>query len=138
MSRFIDDVSVLAIEDRLISKLSTLFRSSKISEMGIEDIYRLAGETMESSLERQRLEAKRRILEAGLQGLRSLHKRKNVARPPTQDQDAANGSEEFSDVTPGRSEGASTATSSVREAPQTDISSEPFHEVTPGEPEWGL
>ena len=130
-------MSVLAIEDRLISKLSTLFRSSKISEMDTEAISRLAGETPESSLERQRLEEKRRILEAGLQGLRSLHKRKNVANPLKQHQDASDCSEKLSDVTPSRSETASMATNSVGEAPRSTFSSEPFHEVTPGEPGWG-
>ncbi|KAL8367053.1 hypothetical protein RB599_010965 [Gaeumannomyces hyphopodioides] len=81
VSRFIDDLSILAIEDCLISKLSTLFRSSNVLEMSAEDISRLAGETQESSLERKRLEAKRGILETGLQGLKSLHKRRNVNPP---------------------------------------------------------
>lgn len=103
MSRFIDDVSVLAIEDCLISKLSTLFRSSNVLEMSGEDISRLAGETLESSLERKRLEAKRGILETGLQGLKSLHKRRNVVNPPKQDQVGSEDSEQMSVMTPSRS-----------------------------------
>ena len=129
-------MSVLAIEDRLISKLSTLFRSRKILELSTEDISRLAGETQESSLERQRLEAKRGILEAGLQGLKSLYKRKKLVTSQ-QDQHASDGSGTMLDVTPSRSETASAATSSVGEAPRSTFSNEPFHEVAPGEPEWG-
>lgn len=45
MSRFVDDVSVLAIEDCFISKLPMLFRSSNVLNMSDEDISRLAGET---------------------------------------------------------------------------------------------
>ncbi len=56
MNRFIDDVSVLAIEDCLISEVSGLLRSSQILKMGPETISRLAGETAESSVERKRLE----------------------------------------------------------------------------------
>jgi hypothetical protein len=54
VSRFVDDVSVLAIEDCLISKLPTLFRSSNVLPMIEGDISHLAGETQESSIERKR------------------------------------------------------------------------------------
>ena len=124
MSRFIDDVSILAIEDCLISKLSTLFRSSNVLEMSELEISRLAGETRESSLERKRLEAKRRILETGLQSLKSLHKRRNVVNPPEQDQVASGDSEQMSAITPNRSENASIATDSAEAAPLPD---EPAH-----------
>lgn len=96
VSRFIDDVSVLAIEDCLISKLSMLFRSKNVLEMSEQDRSRLAGETPESSLERKRLEAKRGILETGLQSLKSLHKRRNVVNPPQKDQASSEGSEQMS------------------------------------------
>ncbi|KAJ9138996.1 p-loop containing nucleoside triphosphate hydrolase protein [Coniochaeta hoffmannii] len=88
VSRFIDDMSVLAIEDCLIGKLSTLFGSREVLNMSEQDISRLAGETAESSLERKRLEAKRGILETGLKGLKSLHKHRNVVDSPKQDQGA--------------------------------------------------
>ncbi|KAM3521620.1 hypothetical protein MY4038_008968 [Beauveria bassiana] len=86
LSRFIDDISVLAIEDCLISKLPTLFRSSNVLHMSDEDIFRLAGETQESSIERKRLEGKRETLETGLQGLKNLLKRRNIVSLPNQDQ----------------------------------------------------
>lgn len=125
VSRFIDDVSILAIEDCLISKLSTLFRSGNILDMSSQDIARLAGETRESSLERKRLEAKRGILETGLQGLKSLHKRRNVVNPATQDQVSSEDSEQMSGMIPSRSEKASIATNSAEAAPRAIIPSEP-------------
>ncbi|KAH8671718.1 P-loop containing nucleoside triphosphate hydrolase protein [Xylariales sp. PMI_506] len=81
MNRFIDDVSVLAIEDCLIGKVSELFKPSTILEMSPEDISRLAGETEESSIERKRLVEKRDILDAGLRGLNGLQKPRQFARP---------------------------------------------------------
>jgi hypothetical protein len=121
VSRFIDDVSILAIEDCLISKLSTLFRSKNVLDMSAQDISRLAGETPESSLERKRLEEKRRILETGLQGLKSLHKRRNVVNPPQQDQVASEDSEQMSAMTSSGSEKASIATDSADAAPRAII-----------------
>ncbi len=124
MSRFIDDVSILAIEDCLISKLSTLFRSRNVLEMSGQDISRLVGETPESSLERKRLEAKRGTLEAGLQSLKSLHKRRHVVNPTKQDQVASEDSEQMSATTPSSSEKASIATNSAEAARRAIISDE--------------
>jgi hypothetical protein len=126
VSRFIDDVSTLAIEDCLISKLSTLFRSSNVLEMSSQDLSRLAGETRESSLERKRLETKRGILETGLQSLKSLHKRRNAVNPPKQNRVASGDSEQMSAMTPNRSENASIATNSAEAAPLPD---EPAHSL---------
>ncbi|KAK5654259.1 hypothetical protein OQA88_7434 [Cercophora sp. LCS_1] len=100
LSRFIDDMSVLALENRLISKLPTLFRSSNFLEMTDQDVSHLAGETAESSLERKRLGAKREILKTGLQGLKSLHKRGNAVKSPKQDQEPREDSEKSSTMTP--------------------------------------
>ncbi|KAM3553722.1 hypothetical protein ARSEF4850_006795 [Beauveria asiatica] len=111
LSRFIDDISVLAIEDCLISKLPTLFRSSNVLHMSDEDIFRLAGETQESSIERKRLEGKRETLETGLQGLKNLLKRRNIVSLPNQDQ--AKDSEQTFAVTPSKSEELSIATNSA-------------------------
>lgn len=99
MNRFIDDVSVLAIEDCLIGRLSQLFRPRFILNMSPEDISRLAGETEESSLERDRLGQKRKILEMGLQGLKSLLKRRDFARPVMRDPAASDDSESKPDDT---------------------------------------
>lgn len=124
VNRFIDDASILAIEDCLIKKLPMLFRSSNVLKMSEQDISRLAGETPETSLERRSLEEKRRILETGLQSLKSLHKRRNVANPPRQNQAASGDSEQVSAITPNGSESASIATHSVEAA---RLSDEPAH-----------
>jgi hypothetical protein len=79
LNRFIDDVSVLGIENCLIGKVPELFRSTKILKLSPEDISRLAGETAESSVERDRLEEKREILNAGLQDLVGLKKQRHVS-----------------------------------------------------------
>lgn len=127
VSRFIDDVSILAIEDCLVSKLSTLFRSSNVLEMSAQDISRLAGETRESSLERQRLEAKRKILKTGLQSLKSLNKRRNVVNPTEQHEVVTEDSQQMSAMTPSRSEKASTATNSTEAALRATIPDEPSY-----------
>ncbi|KAJ0107643.1 P-loop containing nucleoside triphosphate hydrolase protein [Diaporthe amygdali] len=100
VSRFIDDVSILAIEDCLISKLSTLFRSSNILKMSDQEVSHLAGETQESSLERRRLEEKRNILKTGLQSLKSLNKRRNILTPTEQDQVASEDSDQIGAMIP--------------------------------------
>jgi hypothetical protein len=127
VNRFIDDVSVLAIEDCLISKLPTLFRSSNVLDMSDEDIARLAGETRESSLERKRLEAKRGILEKGLQSLKSLHKRRNTVHPAKQDHESSQELEEMSATTPSNPETASIAPDSAEAAPSASVPDEPSH-----------
>ncbi|KAI1878828.1 hypothetical protein JX265_003005 [Neoarthrinium moseri] len=81
LNRFIDDVSVLAIENCLIGKLTELFRPRRILKMSPEDISRLAGETAESSVERNRLFERRKILEAGLRSLNGLQKQKQFVHP---------------------------------------------------------
>ncbi|KAF5701089.1 Mx2 (GTPase) [Fusarium mundagurra] len=78
VNRFIDDVSALAIEDCLISKLPSLFTSSSVAEMSDETLHLLAGENEESATERERLERKQAILEKGLQDLKSLYKHSTV------------------------------------------------------------
>lgn len=81
MNRFIDDVSVLAIEDCLIRKVSKLFRSTEVLTLSNEDISRLAGETKKCSLERKRLEEKHRILDTGLRGLKGLQSQRPLHQP---------------------------------------------------------
>ncbi|KAF5591764.1 Mx2 (GTPase) [Fusarium pseudocircinatum] len=78
VNRFIDDVSVLAIEGCLISKLPSLFTASSVAEMSDETLHLLACENEESATERKRLELKQGILEKGLQDLKSLYKHSTV------------------------------------------------------------
>jgi hypothetical protein len=117
VSRFIDDVSVLAIEDCLISKLPKLLRSSNVLEMDPEVISRLVGETAESSRERERLVTKQGILETGLQSLKSLHKRSNLVKQPVkQDQVAWEDPEPMVTKTPGSSATAPEVTNGTEVA----------------------
>jgi hypothetical protein len=125
VDRFIDDVSSLAIEDRLISKLSTLFRSPSVMDMSEEVVSGLAGETPESSTERQRLEAKHKTLKAGLQSLKSLYKRRNSDKPPEQDQVALEDPQQTPDMTPRISDKASVATDSAESGVQDNTLGEP-------------
>ena len=85
MNRFIDDVSVLAIEDCLIKEVSELLRSSNVFDMSAEDVSRLAGETTESSIERKRLGEKKKILYAGLPGFKGLQNQRQFAYPAERD-----------------------------------------------------
>jgi hypothetical protein len=82
LSRFIDDISALAVEDSLISKLPTLFRSNKVLAMSSEERSRLAGEKADSARERSHLIGKRTVLKAGLQNLKSVLKSKNILDLP--------------------------------------------------------
>ncbi|KAH8586079.1 P-loop containing nucleoside triphosphate hydrolase protein [Bisporella sp. PMI_857] len=81
INRFIDDVSVLAIEDYLVGKVPELLKPSRVLKMSPEDISRLAGETTESSVERKHLVEKHKILDAGLRGLKGLQNQKHFAYP---------------------------------------------------------
>lgn len=123
MSRFIDNMSILAIEDILISKVSMLFRSSNVLEMKDEDLSLLAGETQESSQERRRLEVKQETLNTGLRGLKGLQKRRNVINETKRDQVGPRDSDNVAATTPSTPEEASIATNSAEgAAPRAVIS----------------
>ncbi|WKT40416.1 Dynamin [Fusarium oxysporum f. sp. vasinfectum] len=125
VNRFIDDVGILAIEDCLISKLSSLFTSSSVAEMSDEELYLLAGETEESSVERKRLEVKQGILEKGLQDLKSLYKRSTVVVHRGYHDLSSEDSDKVSAITQSRSEKGSSITDRGRAA------SEVFGEAIP-------
>jgi hypothetical protein len=114
LHRFIDDVCTLAIEKCLISKLPTLLGSSTVEDLSDEEISSLAGESQDTKKERQRLEAKQKILEAGLQSLKRLHKHRNVVGTQ-QDQVASEDAEQTPAMTPGRSR-RSSVSDSIAEA----------------------
>ncbi|TVY76848.1 Interferon-induced GTP-binding protein Mx3 [Fusarium oxysporum f. sp. cubense] len=125
VNRFIDDVSVLAIEDCLIGKLPSLFTSSNVAEMSDEELNFLAGETEESSAERGRLELKLGILEKGLQDLKSLYKRSTVVGHRGYHGLSSEDSDKVSAITQSRSEKGSSITDGGGTA------SEVFGEATP-------
>lgn len=79
--------------------------------MSTEDVSRLAGETMESSVERKRLDEKRKILDAGLQRLKGLLKQGQFTHPTKWDPVSSENGENKPDKTKLSSERASTAKS---------------------------
>lgn len=65
MDRIIDDVSVLAIEDCLVSKLPLLFTPSMILDLDEGEVTSLAGESENTAAERTKIAEKLKILEFG-------------------------------------------------------------------------
>jgi hypothetical protein len=137
MNRFIDDVSVLAVEDCLIGKVAKLFRSSQFLDMNPDDVSRLAGETEESSVERKHLIQKCKILDAGLRGLKDLQRQRQIANPaPSNLVSLADSENESEETTPGSGQ-ASTA-SSIRGASPTLSLQEALESQEPWENSWNL
>ncbi|KAG5993869.1 hypothetical protein E4U43_003379 [Claviceps pusilla] len=69
MKKFIDDISVLAVERCLINKLPHLFRAESVLDLKDEEVARVAGETAEAAAERDRCSEKLAILEDGRRDL---------------------------------------------------------------------
>lgn len=65
MKKFIDDVSVLAVEQCLISQLPSLFLSESILYPDDDDVLRVASESERAGLERARYVEKPAVLEDG-------------------------------------------------------------------------
>ncbi|KAG6098634.1 hypothetical protein E4U14_007446 [Claviceps sp. LM454 group G7] len=72
MNKFIDDVSVLAVEQCLVSKLPDLFPDDILFDFKDEEIARLAGETEAASKQRVLFNQKLAVLEDGRRDLMNL------------------------------------------------------------------
>ncbi|KAG6166749.1 hypothetical protein E4U51_003366 [Claviceps purpurea] len=72
MNKFIDDVSVLAVEQCLVSKLPDLFPDDILFDFKDEEIARLAGETDAASKQREKFNQKLAVLEDGRRDLMNL------------------------------------------------------------------
>ncbi|KAG5986342.1 hypothetical protein E4U52_000325 [Claviceps spartinae] len=72
INKFIDDVSVLAVEQCLISKLPDLFPDEILFDFKDEEIARLAGETEAASKQREKCNQKLAVLEDGRRDLMNL------------------------------------------------------------------
>lgn len=78
LKKFVDDVSVLAVEQCLVSKLPTLFQSDIVFDLEDREIARLAADSDDAKLERSRLSEKLSVLEEGKTRLLRL----DAHRPP--------------------------------------------------------
>src|ERR1700760_1861957 len=74
LKSIIDDFSTLAIEQRLIQKLPTLFDPGTVYDMKEEEIASLTAESKETAAERTWCTEKLAILEAGLLSLKHFDK----------------------------------------------------------------
>lgn len=72
LKKFVDDVSVLAIEQCFLAKLSGIFSTDVVCDLSDDDLRRLVGESAGIGKERSRLTEKLRVLEEGLLQLNKL------------------------------------------------------------------
>ncbi|KAK4552409.1 hypothetical protein LTR86_010423 [Recurvomyces mirabilis] len=72
LKRFIDDFSVLGIEQCLIQKMSSLFTPEVLQAMTTKDIAAIVAESPETGAERRQCNERLAVLEAGLQNLKVL------------------------------------------------------------------
>ena len=79
MKKFIDDFSVLAIEQGLIEKLRTLFSPQSVYGLTNVNISHLVGEREEVVVERDQCTEKLSTLEAGLSELKQLGSHHSLA-----------------------------------------------------------
>lgn len=82
--RFIDDISVMAVERCLMSKLTGILTPIKAVELEDDELLRLVGESEESVDERLRLTEKLEILQNGLRDIKRLYTDRGDIAPETQ------------------------------------------------------
>lgn len=70
LRRFVDDVSVLAVEECLMSNAPSLFNRDHVDDLDEEEIRRLAGESDGAAAERERLTEKLNVFERGSRELK--------------------------------------------------------------------
>lgn len=78
MKKFIDDISVLAVENCLVQKLPSLFTPQRVYDLIDDDISRLATESEQTRSERARYTEEVSALETALSDLRRLDKHRSV------------------------------------------------------------
>jgi hypothetical protein len=79
LAKFVDDLSILAIE-RLLQELPSRFDPDVVERMSEDDIKRLAAETEETAIDRARCTQKRDLLEEGLRELKRFDNQQFLTR----------------------------------------------------------
>ncbi|KAH6892580.1 P-loop containing nucleoside triphosphate hydrolase protein [Thelonectria olida] len=72
LKKFIDDVSVLAIERCLIQKLPSTMSLDTVCDLTDKDVHRLVGESADTTMEREQVAGQLKVLEDGLSQLSLL------------------------------------------------------------------
>jgi hypothetical protein len=78
LEKYIDDFSVLAIEQCLIGQLPSLFNAECILNLSTDEIATLAADSEETAVERARCQDKLTVLEIALQGLKALDRHASI------------------------------------------------------------
>lgn len=74
LKKYIDDIAVLAIEDCVVRRLSSLFDPEMVYDLSDDTIINLAAESEATGKDRANNSEKLRILQAGYQDLKRLDK----------------------------------------------------------------
>ncbi|KAG5981785.1 hypothetical protein E4U55_002563 [Claviceps digitariae] len=141
MKKFIDDVSVLAVERCLINKLPNLFQAESVLDLTDEEIARMAGETAEAATERESCTEKLAILQAGRSALIKLATRGTInsgdpSSPPVSkpSEGAAHESVPHKQVSTGPSNETGAGCSSILEAAKDESAADGCDTVLVTEP----
>lgn len=78
LDRFIDDISVIAIEGCLIRRLPSLLTPNAVLELEPAEIKHLVGENDETALKRTKLIEKLKTLQKGLQDIKRFQRHRDA------------------------------------------------------------
>ncbi|WPH03153.1 Hypothetical protein R9X50_00602900 [Acrodontium crateriforme] len=133
--KFVDDVSVLAIEQQLIRKLPLLFTSEMVFNLSEREIHKIAAESDWTAVEREKCTVQLAVLQDAHSDLRRLDKHKSIAYG-TVSHDLQSSTSTArpvvanSEVTPSQSESSEVVAPNLEEYPAVDSTSVPPSPIT--------